>query len=233
MYIKFCKNLVIVFLIIISPYSFGVQTKMVLDNQKVNVEVGVNELNRIFVEDDRISQAFGVSGKFTIETEEGTGQIFVTPNQLGNMYLHLLTEKGNTIDLALMSSQISPQTILLKVKDLKKSATSVQYYNANQNQVIELITSMATGKSYGGFTTVYETKNIKGSRHLKTLLIAKYIGANLIGEIYTLTNQSKEQINVKEKDFLLDPNILAIALETNELLPKISTKLFIVKSEVN
>ena len=232
MRIRFGRTLITVLLIIASAYSFALQTKMVLENQRVNIEVGINELNRILVENDRITQAFGVAGKFTIETEEETGQIFITPNQLGTMYLHLLTEKGHTIDLALNSCQISPQTVLLRLKDLKKT-TSNLYYNANQSQVVELITAMASGKSYKGFTTSYESINIKTERDIKIQLIAKYIGENLIGEIYTLTNQSKEPITVQEKDFLLEPGILAIALENQELVPKTSVKLFMVKPEVN
>lgn len=207
----------------------ALQTKLVLENEKVNIEVGAHELNRIFVENDRITQAFGVSGKFTIETEEQTGQIFITPNQTGTMYLNLLTEKGHTIDLALTSSQISPQSVLLKTKDLKKPSINVPYGNFNQNQVLELITEMAAGKSYKGFTTIYQQINVKSHKNLKVQLICKYLGSDLVGEIYTLANKTDQPIMLQEKDFLLEPGILAIALETYELLPKVSSKLFIIK----
>lgn len=225
MYIKYWITL----LIIIPLSSMALQTKLVLENEKVNIEVGAHELNRIFVENDRITQAFGVSGKFTIETEEQTGQIFITPNQTGTMYLNLLTEKGHTIDLALTSSQISPQSILLKTKDLKKPSINVPYGNFNQNQVLELITEMAAGRSYKGFTTIYQQINVKNHKNLKVQLICKYLGTDLVGEIYTLTNKTDQPIMLQEKDFLLEPGILAIALETCELLPKVSSNLFIIK----
>jgi len=224
--------LIPLFIIMSLPSCWALQTKMVLENQKVNAEVGVNELNRILIENDRIVQAFGVAGKFTIETEDQTGQIFITPNNTGQMYLNLFTEKGHTIDLALISSQISPQTILLKLKSLNKPVVNVNYSSANQNQVIELITAMASGKTYKGFTTEYEQAVVKNSKDLKIQVIAKYVGSDLLGEIYTLTNQTKQPLTVTEKDFLLEPTILAIALENKELLPKGVVKLFIVKPVV-
>ena len=225
----YIKHVIKVLLIIVPSFCVALQTKSVLENQKVNVEVGVNELNRIVVDNDRIMQAFGVAGKFTIETEEQTGQIFVTPNSTGQMYLNLLTEKGHTIDLELTSSQITPQTILLKLNALKKSSSQIQHTSSNQNQVIELMTAMAGGKSQKGFTTEYAQTTIKNRKDLKVQLIAKYLGSDLVGEIYTLTNQTAQPLIINEKDFLLEPTILAIALEAKELLTKVPVKLFIVK----
>ncbi len=227
MYIKHWIKLLIV---IVPGVCLALQTKSVLENQKVNVDVGVNELNRIVIDNDRIMQAFGVAGKFTIETEEQTGQIFVTPNSTGQMYLNLLTEKGHTIDLELTSSQITPQTILLKLNALKKFSSQIQHTSSNQNQVIELMTAMAGGKSQKGFITEYEQTIIKNRKDLKVQLIAKYLGSGLVGEIYTLTNQTAQPLIVNEKDFLLEPTILAIALEAKELLTKVPVKLFIVKT---
>jgi type-F conjugative transfer system secretin TraK len=226
------KNWIKLLLILSIPQiCLASQTKLVLENQKVHADVGVHELNRILVENDRITQAFGVAGKFSIETEEQTGQIFVTPNHTGNMYLNVLTEKGQTIDLALTSLQISPQTIVLKPKDLKKPSY-VQYNNANQNEVIELMVALSTGRSCKGFTTIYEQTTIRNKLDLKIQLIAKYLGTDLVGEIYTITNQTKVPTNVTEKDFLLEANIFAIALDSLELLPKTPVKLFIVKQAV-
>jgi len=227
MYIKHWIKLLI---IIIPSICSALQTKSVLENQKVNAEVGVNELNRIVIDNDRIMQAFGVAGKFTIETEEQTGQIFVTPNSTGQMYLNLLTEKGHTIDLELTSSQITPQTILLKLNALRKTGSQIQHTSSNQNQVIELMIAMAGGKSQKGFTTEYAQTTIKNRKDLKVQLIAKYLGSDLVGEIYTLTNLTAQPLIVNEKDFLLEPTILAIALETKELPIKVSVKLFIVKT---
>ncbi len=217
-------------LIIVPGVCLALQTRSVLENQKVNAEVGVNELNRIVVHHDRIMQAFGIAGKFTIETEEQTGQIFVTPNSTGQMYLNLLTEKGHTIDLELTSSQITPQTILLKLNALKKPSSQIQHTSSNQKQVIELITFMASGKSPKGFITEYAQTTIKNRQDLKIQLITKYLGSDLVGEIYTLTNLTAQSLIVNEKDFLLEPTILAIALETKELLTKVPVKLFIVKT---
>jgi len=204
MYIKHWIKLLI---IIIPSICSALQTKSVLENQKVNAEVGVNELNRIVIDNDRIMQAFGVAGKFTIETE-----------------------KGHTIDLELTSSQITPQTILLKLNALRKTGSQIQHTSSNQNQVIELMIAMAGGKSQKGFTTEYAQTTIKNRKDLKVQLIAKYLGSDLVGEIYTLTNLTAQPLIVNEKDFLLEPTILAIALETKELPIKVSVKLFIVKT---
>jgi type-F conjugative transfer system secretin TraK len=205
------------------------QVKLVLDNQRVNLQVGVGELNRIMVEDDRIAQVFGIDGKFVVETESETGQIFINPKTKGSAYLNLITENGKTIDLNLIATESPPQTILLKLKDLKP-VTAFNFNSSKDASVaVQLITAMYSMDVMPGFDIVNANKIIK-SKNLHIRLTHQYIG-ELIGEIYTVSCKDKP-IDLDEKQFLMSHAIIAIAIESPNLTQG-QTKLFIVKKIEN
>ena len=89
-----------------------------LDSLKViEVSIAREGLTRIAVKDDRILNVFGVTGEYVLEADEGQGQIFIQPADLGatkSLSLMITTEGGHTQDLRLLPKDQAPEALILE-----------------------------------------------------------------------------------------------------------------------
>src|SRR4051812_49336317 len=81
---------------------------------RINANIALNQLNRIQVFEDRITQVFGDDNSFSSETDTENGQIFIKAKDEKPLFLTVVTEKGASIDLALNPIEIEAQTLILK-----------------------------------------------------------------------------------------------------------------------
>ena len=199
----------------------ALQTYPFVDQQSTKVIISKTEQNRIDVLGDRIQQVFGAEGTFDVESDEDGGQIFLitakhgfsleeSPSVIKPMTITIITETGLTQDLKLSPKNIEAQSILFK----PTLTLNEEPQEKHLQQVIKLLKAMVKNEELEGYTrTSLEKDSSPGSlrttpfKSLKVTDIATYKGARLIGKIYTLQNQGKEALSLKESDFVLHQEV--------------------------
>ncbi len=222
----------ITLLVGLSNTVLGLQIKPILDDRKVIVSVGVDSLNRIAVQGDRIAQVFGLEDDFFMETDENLGQVFIRPKQKKIINLTIITEKHVTIDLQLLTENIQAETIILKPKPVPANAELPQMSTDHANKVTALILAMARNKGLNGFTENVTNKEIIMWDKIKILQTKEYVGKNVIGEVYTITNNTSQGICMTETQFGLEKDIAGVAIKKHTLGAGESTTLYIVRHNI-
>jgi len=194
---------------------------------RVDAIISINQLNRIKVVDDRITQVFGDENAFSVESDTENGQIFIKPKDEKPLFLTIVTENGDSIDLLLNPVEMEPQTLVLKTT-LASEQRLPPKTEPLTKRILRLISAMNEGNAIEGFEHVKTTKaECLGSLTLELQSI--YQGDGMSGEIWVVKNGSYKTQHLKEQTFAKEPDIFAIALKTDILAPKASTTLFKVR----
>ena len=197
---------------------------------RINAAIALNQLNRIQVFDDRITQVFGDDNTFSSETDTENGQIFIRPKDEKPLFLTLITENGASIDLVLNPIEAEAQTLVLKTTTpLQTQKISQDKTEPFTQQIIHLMTAMHQGNTLDGFTRLKASKQ-KCVESLTLELQSIYQGDGLQGEIWEMTNTTHKTQTLTETQFFTEPDIVSIALKTQVLEPNASTKLFKVRT---
>lgn len=219
-------------LLLLSAPSQALQTYPI-SQQKIAANISSHQLNRIAVENDRIAQIFGMTGRFVAETDEVQGQVFIRPsdsNAKKPLNVTLITESGLTQDLLLTPLNIDAETILLKGGNAdKEEASRWEQASPYKETLVALIQAMTQGHALQGFGIAVVNQPLALRRDLQLTRTKLYKGDKLEGSVYELKNLSSQTLMLCEKRFQYEKRILAIALRRHQLKPGESTTLFMVK----
>lgn len=97
--------------------GFGSQTLTCNPDKRLKALISSDSMNRLAVANDRITQIFGDSETYEVQTEESTGQIFLKPtaeNGTKPLSVTIITENGLTQDLTLEPAVREAVTLILK-----------------------------------------------------------------------------------------------------------------------
>jgi len=228
-----------------------------LDSTKrIREKISVNSMNRMAIENDRVTQVFGDSESYEVQTEENTGQLFIKPtleNGDRPLSLTLVTEKGVTQDFTLVPSEEEAVTLILKnsgdakvtSKDNKKSVgfslgESVQSFESapwNAGRGLgeramgfqeRLLTLMKKLVSRD-FQVVEEAGHIKKRTRagMEVHLTQLSDLGGLNGCIFEIKNETDTVMEVSEKDFY-EQGDFALSLEKRILKSGEYTSLYVV-----
>ncbi len=191
-------------------------------DMRVQAAIALNQLNRIQVFEDRISQVFG-GEDISVETDTENGQIFIKAKDEKPIFLTLVTENGASIDLSLNPIETEAQTLVLKTSSVPQQSSALKKEPLTK-RIIDLMKAMHEGAidSFKHFA-VTETEELDA---LSLVLKSVYQADEFKGEIWTLKNTSPKPQYLSEKLFATEPGILAVAFKTDVLEPNASTTLF-------
>lgn len=213
--------------------AFALQTLTAADNGNVHALIAPTELNRIFVEGDRIKNVRGTEGQYILNQDNQNGQIYVKPT-LGkrSFTLFLQTEQGKTFQVSLTPTASVAQTIQLKAINSKNPKALKWESSSSYEQVlVKLVTSMIKGESPDGYD-VQSPKKAKSLPlgNIATLTLLKtYTGEHLQGEVYRLKNNTTSEIRLTEPQ-LYRVDTRAIAIENHVIPANSETTIFTVIS---
>lgn len=206
----------------------------ILDPKKrLEVPISGTDMTRIYVEGDRIHQVFGLEGRFALEAEENSGQIFIKPTELTTqetLKISLVTEEGVTQDLALRSVPGEAETVCLKRKGSSKKALlplalrgdKAPSYVKNLLNKIRSVVKEAVPEGFDEVPTqdLFEVK-VGGliSRPQKSWQDDTHVLS-----LYHLSNEGGETLSLAPETFAHETD-LAVALGSHRLRPKESTLL--------
>lgn len=221
----------IMFVFLIPSFAIAAQMLPLTSENRINVKVSQKDMNRIGVEGDRIAQVFGGSGSIAIETDNTQGQIFVKPMDTSYhpISLTLITESGLIQDLLLLPVDIPAETIVLKTAKKKQSQAHLTHKALLQGEIKELILAMAEEKEITGYEKRAISKSIPVWNDVQLIERQSYKGSHFHGLVLEVKNLSTSQINIQEKDFRFDKDIVAIGLNCFELQTQETTLIWVVK----
>lgn len=228
-------------MLIISP-SYALQIKTAIDNEPVTANIASHELNRIFVDGDRISSVIGMNGAYLLQNDEQQGAIFIKPTfsylaqhkvtaeQRQTLNVFVATEGGHNFILELKPQHISAETIMLKPKYAAKKALNDNSSPSYQQSLVRLITAMNNHAVPNEYTVNYFEPSKKPQYKLEEaelFLTAVYQGEELRGEIYHLINKGKQELHLSEQQFAF-PHVRAVAMQDRVIPSQSDTHLYLV-----
>jgi type-F conjugative transfer system secretin TraK len=227
--------------------SHASQILALSENQRLEVAISSDSMNRIAVVNDRISQVFGDEGAFVSQADENTGQLFIKPspeNGTKPLSITLITENGVTQDLTLKPTAKSATTTVFntsvlntgvfknttKQGDFKETINSVteslQKTLPFQEQLLHLMRQLVGGQLNEREGEVnHNHSNPEGYQleHLKSYQAGPYHA-----QVFSVQNTTSTAIELLEKSFY-QAGDLALSFEKRVLLPEAKTQLFVVR----
>ncbi len=136
---------------------------------------------------------------------------------------------GEVFSMILVPREIPAQTIVVRIpKESMSEALSWETSHSYIAGLKELIKAMYEEKPPRGFVVKEAVLDKSRWKEVRAVLKKIYQGATLQGEVYELTNVSRETQRFLEKEFY-EKGILAVSIEKHELRPQEKTALYIVK----
>lgn len=221
-----------VFIIFSLSFVFSLASMNLDSSKRLVAKIGKDSINRISIENDRIAQVFGDAETFELQTEEGTGQIFLKPTQENGtkpLSITLITENGVTQDLKLIPSFSTASSLVLKGSVSQKASIVSDSFKENnsiafQENLIQAMKILITG---------YAPKLDESSpeRSAPSDFTLSFIGWFQVGAFkgykFRVENKTDSFIEVSEKDFFRQGD-KAISFEKKSLKAKQSTFLYVV-----
>lgn len=140
---------------LVSGAAYAATIHPLNDLKVIEVPISQTGLTRITVQDDRISNVFGMRGQYEMEADETSGQVFIRPQDhvLGPISLTLTTEGGHTQDLRLIPKPQSPEALILEKPESEKAQEMTQQ-SINRHDIEELLYACAEGRIPPGYHSV-------------------------------------------------------------------------------
>ena len=216
--------------LIISPI-YAAHILRVNDNSTIRAIISAQEPTRISVAGDRIVSMRSVEGAYTYKNDNTQGAIFIKPTEAYQhkpFYIFITTEQSHNYVLLLTPTSASAGMLVLKPKaqpDLAvKSWESSPSYETTLMDLMRLMVN-ATGSEDYAVTPISKTKTLRWNKQLNLRLQTVYEGAQLRGEVYLITNRSRQPMLLKESLFY-NPGDQAIALQSDQLPAQSQTLLY-------
>lgn len=222
------KKLCLILLCSFVPIAFASQRIPVQEGLEVNAIVSTQALNRIAVENDRITSVKGNTGQFELDKDLELGQIFLKPLvKESPIPIFITTEKGHTYHLGLTTHELSAESITLV--PLGEVSTKWQQSSAYESLLKTLIQAMHTQTFLEGFIIENAKLKVPQIKTVKVSQLQSYVGQALVGQILEVSNPTSQTLELVEADFYL-PGVRAITLLNKTLSPKAKTRVYLVRS---
>jgi type-F conjugative transfer system secretin TraK len=202
------------------------------DHETTEIEISNYEHTRISVENDRITQLFGIDGRVSFEVDELNGQVFITPSPdlKGNAVLiTVTTEKGLTHDLRIKPTQKPADAILLRPHAQSIQGRVSQEFKPYEKAIVELVEAYLRGKNTEDyqFTDLEEQIIDKIYPELELTQSRQIHSPQFIGKVYQVKNEGEETLLLSPHDFVkFEP--FAIAFQKRDLKPSEQTEVLII-----
>jgi len=223
-----------------------------MDPQKrVKAIISKDSMNRLAVTNDRITQVFGDEQSYTVQTEEGIGQIFLKPtleNGDKPLSLTLITENGSVQDMTLVPQERDAATIVLTGRGTSRSVDAAReeaetgrgfnyqahpyFQNADyrpslKNQLVRAMKVLVSNRLPEMETEALTRKPVEGfDLDYKS---SHQIGS-LKGLVYEVKNTTTTPIEIDERQFYSSGD-LALSFTKRLLNPQETTHFYILVAD--
>lgn len=236
MYPKLKKSLSAILLNLLALEAQATQTVSDADRNHVQVNISVNEANRLAVEGRRITNVVpSQKGVLTWQKDEALGALYFTlsaegPNQ-GTVTLFVSDDQGVTYKLILVPRPVAGEEIVLRPpaeKGASRSAIADGRAVSYQRRIKDLMLVMTDDELKDAAEVVSVNKDVPLWKEGRLVLLDKYLSGDLVGEKYRLTNVSSGDMLLVEQE-LYRSGVRAVAVEHQTLAKGDATYIFIVR----
>jgi type-F conjugative transfer system secretin TraK len=212
-----------------------------LSENRVDVVISPDSMNRIAVVNDRIAQVFGDEGTFVSQADEHTGQVFIKPspeNGTKPLSITFITENGLTQDLTLKPTASRATTSIFKntspqasVKTLSSSMSMgsldspLEKSLPIQEQLLAVMRHLISGQ-LGEREGESSTRLNPEGYHLEYQ--KAYQSGSYVAYVFLVQNITSTAIELLEKSFY-QPGDLALSFQKRVLMPGEKTQFFVVR----
>lgn len=237
MFPKLKKSFSAVFLSLMAFQLGATQVVEHADRGHVQVNISVNETNRLAIEGRRIASIVpSVKGMLAWQKDESLGAYYFTlanelPHQ-GTLTLFVSDEHGVTYKLILVPRPLVGEEIIIRppsqksvsVSNLSAGGRAISY----QRHIKSLMLVMADDAIKDNMETISVNKEVFLWKESRVILVAKYIEGSMVGEKYHLTNLSSSEMKLVEQE-LYRHGVRAVAVVQHTLVSGGSTDIYIVR----
>lgn len=219
--------------LVLSSSLLASQDFVVEDGQTVDARISSENLNRIYLQDDRIASIKALEGQFQYQHDAKLGELYLKPNtgyKDKSINLYITSENGFSYALTLRPGSEKPQTILLDNSNTKKPSDSSKMNE--QNEVHALLNQMYLGKGNDEFARqVIDVDKLTIRDEVSMSHQANFWGQDYYGEVLLISNDSDESVTLHELD-IADSAAIAVVILAHELEPEQFTLAYRVKRHV-
>lgn len=202
------------------------------EGEKIKADIAADIANRISLGRMPIATIAGDESKYNVVVDNKARHIFLTPKvNIGEIIeISIIDIASHVVDLQLTAREIESQIIKIN----KKEASEKEIAKIEEEEIIKMMKSMLAGKH-----EKYYVKEV--NRDLPLMAAGKvsvkqtrfYGYGNLSGAVLLVKNNSKENYELRDSDFMnLFQNIVSMNIQKRVLKPKSSTKIFIISQEL-
>lgn len=211
------------------------------DRGHVQVTISAGEQNRLAIEGRRIANVVpSAKGVLTYQKDEVLGALYfalagTTPNH-GTVTLFVSDEMGVTYKLILVPRPVAGEEIVLRPPPGKADPSSRAGPGgrafAYQRQIKDLMLVMADASPQSTVDAIAVNKEVPLWKEGRLVLTTRFVGGDMVGEKYHLTNVSPSDMLLVEQE-LYRRSVRAVAIEHQTLPPGESTDIFIVRERAD
>jgi type-F conjugative transfer system secretin TraK len=205
--------------------------------KRLEASISKDNLNRVAVTNDRITQVFGDEEAYVIQVDENSGQVFIKPSELNGakpISLTLITENGHTQDITLKPFEREASTVLLKSDASLKEKQPGKYEKAEDPVLEKAISAqekLVTAMKMLVSDQLPSMEGREGSRNcpegVSMVSHKQYQVGPFKGYMYEVANPTETLMDLEEKTFYL-PGDLALSFGKRVLKPSETTKLWVI-----
>jgi len=204
------------------------------DRGHVQVNISVNEQNRLAIEGRRITTVVpSQKGILTVAKDEVLGALYFglaqESSHAGTVTLFVTDDKGVTYKLILVPRPIAGEEIILRPPAKKGGPLADGRAASYQRRIKDLILAMADDGLKGNVEAIAVNKEVPLWKEGRLVMLAKYVDSELVGEKYRLTNTSPSDMLLTEQE-LYRRGVRAVAVEHQTLGTGDGTDIFIVRA---
>lgn len=213
---------------IFSPQVYGLNTVTLTEGQSIFVDISMRNLNLVKFP---FSGARVYTGSKLLDIKVDEGNIFIKfiENEPPSPQEVFFIVSSGVYPIILVPKEIPAQTIIVRLP--REEISEALNWEASHSYIAglkELIKAMYEERPPRGFSVKLVGEERIGWKEAKVVLRQVYTGATIQGEVYEITNISKELARFIEKEFY-EKGILAVSLDRHELKPGEKTELYLVK----
>lgn len=226
-------------LLVVSWPAAALQIIEVLDGQSAAIKVSAREMTRIAMADGgRIAHFWGLDGRVVVEPDRDEGQIFLRlpPGSSKKAFSFFIKDdQGYTYTILAAPVNIPADTVLLRPKNRNAGSDAGKKGLGGEpipyiERLKELMREMVRGAVPEGYEPESISKTIPLWKETRLTLINRYRGRDYLGEVYQLSNVSKQVVRVEEREFgALAGNIRAVSIGRHTLQPGETTAIYLIR----
>ncbi|MHB8697647.1 MAG: TraK domain-containing protein [Sulfuricaulis sp.] len=204
-----------------------------MEGQPAYARISASELTRLKIVDGRIENVRGIQGEMMIEPDANTGEAYLRPTSPNKLVSLFVTSNSGITYTLILSPEAIPATNII-IKELSKpSAASTQSAGpGHERTIMNLILAMEREDEPQGVDVQKVGERVPLWKGVNFILEKKYVGPELVGETYKLTNQNVGTMVIAEPEFFKD-GVEAVSINDMQVPDDASTHVFIVRRRAN